>query len=86
VTKKNIAIIGSTGSLGTQALDVIRQNPDLFGVTVLTARSNSDLLIKQALEFSPLFVVIDDESKYPEIKNALAHTGIKVLCGIHELS
>jgi 1-deoxy-D-xylulose-5-phosphate reductoisomerase len=60
--RKNIAILGSTGSIGTQALDVIRQNPDVFSVEVLTARSNAGLLILQAIEFLPNAVVIGDES------------------------
>ena len=59
--KKNIAILGSTGSIGTQALDVIRANADAFAVEVLTANGNADLLIKQAIEFNPNAVVIADE-------------------------
>ena len=62
--KKNIAVIGSTGSIGTQALDVIRENPGQFVAEVLVANTNADLLIKQALEFNPNAVVIADESKY----------------------
>ena len=69
--KKNIAILGSTGSIGTQALDVIEANMDLFSVEVLSANSNSDLLIKQALKFSPNAVVIVDETKYQEVFDAL---------------
>lgn len=79
--KKNIALFGSTGSIGTQALDVIRANPDLFQVDILTAQTNADLLIKQALEFNPNAVVIGDEKKYDGIKAALSSTDIKVFAG-----
>lgn len=79
--KKNIAILGSTGSIGTQALDVIRASPDAFCVEVLTGNGNADLLIKQALEFDPNTVVIADESKYTYVKEALASKGIKVFAG-----
>lgn len=78
---KNIAILGSTGSIGTQALHVIGKNPDRFGVSVLTAQSNAELLIEQALTFKPQQVVIADESKYLQVKEALAHHGIQVLSG-----
>jgi 1-deoxy-D-xylulose-5-phosphate reductoisomerase len=80
--KKNIAIFGSTGSIGTQALEVIKGNKDLFQVFMLTAQSNADLLIQQALEFSPVYAIICDNSKYPYVKQALAHTEVKVLAGI----
>lgn len=79
--KKNIAILGSTGSIGTQALDVIRANPDTFTVEVLTANGNADLLIKQAIEFNPNAVVIAEESKYHYVKEALKTTDIKVFAG-----
>jgi 1-deoxy-D-xylulose-5-phosphate reductoisomerase len=79
--KKNIAIIGSTGSIGTQALEVIRENPDLFVAEVLVGNSNADLLIKQALEFNPNAVVIADESKYQQVKEALQSHNIKVYAG-----
>ncbi|MEC8273588.1 MAG: 1-deoxy-D-xylulose-5-phosphate reductoisomerase [Bacteroidota bacterium] len=79
--KKHIAILGSTGSIGTQALDVIEANKDLFIVEVLSANSNSDLLIKQALKFNPNAVVIVDETKYQEIFNALSNHDIKVYAG-----
>ena len=82
---KHIAILGSTGSIGTQALEVIRQNPDRFKVFVLTANNNADLLVKQALEFNPPYVVLTNESKFIEVKNALSSTNTKVLCGIDEL-
>ena len=79
--KKNIAILGSTGSIGTQALDVIRANADRFSVEVLTGNGNADLLIKQALEFNPNVVVIADESKYSLVKEALLPHDIKVYAG-----
>jgi 1-deoxy-D-xylulose-5-phosphate reductoisomerase len=79
--KKRIAIFGSTGSIGTQALDVIRANPDLFEVEILTAQSNDDLLIKQAMEFKPNAVVIGDEARYQKVKDALGQTLVKVFGG-----
>jgi len=79
--KKNIAILGSTGSIGTQTLDVIRANPDAFAVEVLTGNGNADLLIKQAIEFDPNTVVVADESKYKYVKDALASHNIKVFGG-----
>lgn len=78
---KRIAIFGSTGSIGTQALDVIAANPDKFSAEVLTAQSNDDLLIRQALDFNPNVVVIGDEKKYNRVKEALAATDIKVFAG-----
>ena len=78
---KNIAILGSTGSIGTQALDVIRANPGLYKVVVLTAHANTALLIEQTLEFLPEMVVISDESKYNVLKSALSSTTVKVLAG-----
>ena len=78
---KHIAILGSTGSIGTQALDVVRQHPDLFEATVLTAGSNADLLIKQAIEFVPNAVVIANEAYYETVCEALAHLPIKVYAG-----
>ena len=78
---KNIAILGSTGSIGTQALDVIRSNKHLFNAVVLTAQSNADLLIAQALEFNPKVVVIVDDTKYVKVKAALSHTHIEVKSG-----
>lgn len=79
--KKNIAILGSTGSIGTQALDVVREFPDKFEISVLTASNNADDLIKQALEFNPKIVVMVSEVVYAKVKDALAGTGIKVLYG-----
>lgn len=82
---KQIAILGSTGSIGTQALEVIRHNPNRFKVFVLTANNNADLIVKQALEFNPPYVVLTNESKFEEVKNALSGTQTKVLCGMDEL-
>ncbi|MBL0327880.1 MAG: 1-deoxy-D-xylulose-5-phosphate reductoisomerase [Bacteroidetes bacterium] len=79
--KKNIAILGSTGSIGTQALDVIRANKEAFTVEVLTGNGNADLLIQQAIEFDPNTVVIADESKYQYVKQALSAHDIKVFAG-----
>ena len=79
--KKRIAIFGSTGSIGTQALDVIRTNPDLFEVEILTAQTKDELLVEQALEFNPNAVVIGDEKKYEKVKSALASRNIKVFAG-----
>jgi 1-deoxy-D-xylulose-5-phosphate reductoisomerase len=81
VNKKRIAIFGSTGSIGTQALDVIRANPELFEAEILTAQTNDELLVRQALEFSPNAVVIGDEAKYNKVKEALASTDVKVFAG-----
>jgi 1-deoxy-D-xylulose-5-phosphate reductoisomerase len=78
---KRIAIFGSTGSIGTQALDVIAANPDKFSVEVLTAHTNDELLVQQALKFNPNIVVIGDEKKYAKVKEALASTDIKVFAG-----
>ena len=78
---KRIAIFGSTGSIGTQALDVIASNPDKFSAEVLTAQNNDELLIRQALQFNPNVVVIGDEKKYKRVKEALASTDVKVFAG-----
>jgi 1-deoxy-D-xylulose-5-phosphate reductoisomerase len=78
---RHIAILGSTGSIGTQALEVIQEHPEQFCVEVLTAHSNSQLLIAQALKFNPNAVVITDESKYAEVKEALSSSDIKVYAG-----
>jgi 1-deoxy-D-xylulose-5-phosphate reductoisomerase len=80
-TKKRIAIFGSTGSIGTQALDVIRANASLFSAEILTAQNNDELLIEQALEFEPNMIVIGDEKKYPRVKEALKNTSVKVFAG-----
>lgn len=75
---KHIAILGSTGSIGTQTLDVARANADKLTIEVLTAGHNADLLIKQAREFKPNAVVIADETKYEQVKQALADLDVKV--------
>ena len=80
-TKKNIAILGSTGSIGTQTLDVIRANKDKFEVFALTANNNLDLLIEQACEFQPEVVAIANEKLYIQLKEALANQPIKVFAG-----
>lgn len=84
--KKNIAILGSTGSIGTQALDVVRAYPQLFSVDVLTAGGNADLLIAQATEFRPSQVVIGQTQAYQQVKQALQPLGIQVHCGQQALS
>lgn len=78
---KRVAILGSTGSIGTQTLDVIRQHPNDFIVEVLTAQNNCDLLIAQALEFNPNAVVIGNEAAYAKVKEALQPHDIKVFAG-----
>lgn len=78
---KRIAILGSTGSIGTQALNVIRRHRDRFAVEVLCAGSNADLLIQQALEFDPNAVAIADEDKYAQVSEVLQPRGIKVYAG-----
>ena len=80
--KRRIAILGSTGSIGRQALDVIGQHKDLFEVELLTANNSSDLLIKQAIEFNANAVVICNESKYTEVAEALEPLYIKVFAGM----
>lgn len=82
---KRIAILGSTGSIGTQALNVIRRHRDLFAVEVLCAGSNADLLIKQAIEFEPNAVAIADETKYNMVQEALVPHDIKVFCGMESV-
>ncbi len=81
ISFKNIAILGSTGSVGTQSLEVIRRNPDRFKVFMLSAYNNADLLIRQAAEFRPQFVVIGRAGKFEQVKAALDHLKIKVLSG-----
>ncbi|MDC1403823.1 1-deoxy-D-xylulose-5-phosphate reductoisomerase [Crocinitomicaceae bacterium] len=87
-TKRGIAILGSTGSIGTQALEVIEAHPDKFDLLVLTANFNGDLLIKQAKKFKPQSVVIVDENQYEKVKQALwdddilVYTGEKSLCDV----
>lgn len=78
---KRIAILGSTGSIGTQALEVVREQPGHLTVELLTAGKNADLLIQQAKEFNPNAVVIGDEGRYAEVREALFPLGIKVFAG-----
>lgn len=80
--KRRIAVLGSTGSIGRQTLDVVRQHPDLFEIELLTAHRSSQLLIEQAKEFDPSSVVICDESLYSEVADALQPLDIKVFAGI----
>lgn len=83
---KRVAILGSTGSIGTQTLEVIRQHPSEFQVEVLTAQNNTDLLIAQALEFNPNAVVIGNEEKYTIVRDALVPKDIKVFAGQNALN
>ena len=82
MSRKRIAILGSTGSIGRQALDVISQHPDLFEVELLTANNSTELLIQQAIQFDANNVVICNESKYNEVAQALQPEGIKVFAGM----
>lgn len=84
--RKRIAILGSTGSIGTQALEVIAAHPEQFEVEVLTARNNCNLLIQQALKFRPNAVVICNEDHYQQVHEALDSAGIKVYCGENALA
>lgn len=79
--KRSVAILGSTGSIGTQTLDVIQRHPNRFQVEVLTAQNNADLLITQALQYNPNAVVIGNESLYNQVKSALSPHNIKVYAG-----
>ncbi len=79
--QKHLAILGSTGSIGTQALDVVAANPDSFAVEILTAQNNADLLIQQAAQFRPHVVVIANESLYDKVFDALDPLGIQVYAG-----
>ncbi len=81
MTQKKVAIIGSTGSIGKQALEVIEHHKERFSVEVLTANTQADLLIEQALKFDPNAVVIADKSLYQKVKEALSSTDIKVFAG-----
>lgn len=83
--KRKIAILGSTGSIGTQTLNVIRQHPDLFEVELISARRSTDLLISQAMEFNAANVVICDESRYSHVAEILQPKGIKVWAGVDSL-
>ncbi len=84
--KKHIAILGSTGSIGTQALEVIRSNPEHFAVEVISAQNNYVQLVRQALEFKPNAVVIGNKEHYQLVKNDLSTTSIKVFAGEEALS
>ena len=79
--KRNIALLGSTGSIGRQTLEVVSEYPDLFQAWVLVANNSADLLIEQALKYAPQMVVIANEAHYEKVKSALAHTHIKVQTG-----
>jgi 1-deoxy-D-xylulose-5-phosphate reductoisomerase len=85
-SKKHIAILGSTGSIGTQALEVIASHPASFQVEVLTAQNNADLLIEQATKFNPNAVVIVNEDAYDKVKEALLPLNIKVYAGENALA
>ncbi|MBI9038482.1 MAG: 1-deoxy-D-xylulose-5-phosphate reductoisomerase [Bacteroidales bacterium] len=84
--KKRIAILGSTGSIGTQALEVLKSNPDKFELEILTANENADLLISQAIEFKPNSVVISNDKYYQKIFDALDKYDIKVFAGEESVS
>lgn len=79
--KKSLAILGSTGSIGRQTLEVVRAYPDKFSVEVLTANNNAELLVEQAMAFKPNVVVIGNEEQYPQVKDALLKHDIKVYTG-----
>lgn len=83
--KRRLAILGSTGSIGRQTLDVVSQHPDLFEVELLTANTSSDLLVEQAIRFNANSVVIRDESKYREVADALEPHYIKVFTGMESI-
>lgn len=83
---KHVAILGSTGSIGTQALDVISQNPEEFCVEVLTAHNNADLLIQQAIQYKPNTVIISNKEKYTYVQQALDSHMIKVFAGEQALA
>lgn len=83
--KRKLAILGSTGSIGTQALEVVNEHPDLFEVYAITGNNQVDLLINQARHFMPEVVVIANEQKYPELKEALEDLPIKVWAGIEAI-
>ncbi len=84
--KKRIAILGSTGSIGTQTLEVIEQNPELFETEVLTANNNVDLLIRQAIRYQPNAVVIGNQEKYSYVAEALKNEPVKVYAGTDALN
>lgn len=84
--KRSIAVLGSTGSIGTQTLDVVSRHRDLFDIDLLTANNNADLLIKQALEFEPNNVVICNKEKYNVVADALRNSDVKVFAGIESVN
>ena len=84
--KRNLAILGSTGSIGTQTLDVVSQHRDLFDIDLLTANNNAELLIKQAIEFEPNNVVICNKDKYNIVAEALKQSDVKVFAGIESVN
>jgi 1-deoxy-D-xylulose-5-phosphate reductoisomerase len=84
--KKGIAILGSTGSIGTQTLDVIAKNPELFSVEVITAYDNAELLVKQAIRLVPNIVVIGNEKKYDYVRDNLQNFPVKVFAGIGSIA
>lgn len=84
--QKGIAILGSTGSIGTQALEVISSNPDLFRAEVLTAYNNAELLVKQAIQHVPNLVVIGNKSKYEFVKEQLKNFPVKVFSGLESIA
>ena len=86
MSKKKIAVLGSTGSIGTQTLDVISRHPDLFEAHTLTAGRNAELLIKQARAFKPDTVVIADDTQYNIVQEALSDLPIKVYAGADAIS
>lgn len=85
MNKKGIAVLGSTGSIGTQTLDVVRAFPDRFDIVVLTCGSNATLLVEQALEFLPQAVVVIDKAQFEFVKVKLSHTAIAVYSGMQAL-
>ncbi|MCC8095395.1 MAG: 1-deoxy-D-xylulose-5-phosphate reductoisomerase, partial [Tannerellaceae bacterium] len=84
--KRRLAILGSTGSIGTQALEVVHAHPDLFEIYTLTANNQVDVLIEQAQKFMPEVVVIANEQKYPELKEALEDLPVKVWAGTEAIA
>ncbi|MDJ1503061.1 1-deoxy-D-xylulose-5-phosphate reductoisomerase [Xanthocytophaga agilis] len=86
IQKKRVAILGSTGSIGTQALEVIQANPESFEVEVLTAQNNADLLIQQAIQFQPNVVVICNEDFYEKVAAALINHPVKVYAGAKSMA
>ncbi len=83
--QKKITVLGSTGSIGTQTLEIVRQYPERYSVEAITAGNNAAKLIEQALEFNPQYVVIANEDKYQEVAEALSKTAIKVMAGKHSI-